>query len=53
MLGVNVPTLDEIDEALAFATEIPVEERGAPWHAYVDRLLAERKNLTDGRMVRA
>lgn len=38
----DAPTLEEIDEALAFATEIPVEDRGDPWHAYVDGLLKQR-----------
>lgn len=36
------PTLESIDEALAFATEIPMSERGNAWYAYVDSLLAQR-----------
>ena len=35
-------TLQEIDEALNHAREVPEDQRGAGWHAYVDRLLAKR-----------
>ena len=34
-------TLAEIDEALATAHAVPVEERGSIWQSFVDRLEAE------------
>ena len=38
-------TLDEVDEALAHANRVPVDERGLPWQAFVDRLLDDRNRL--------
>jgi hypothetical protein len=35
-------TLAEIDEALGYAKQLPANERGAAWHAFVDRLLEMR-----------
>ena len=36
-------TLDEIDEALHKAQEIPERERGPLWHGWVDGLLDQRR----------
>lgn len=44
-----MPTLAEIDEALQHCRAVPVSERGAPWHAYVDSLLAQREQLLRAR----
>lgn len=38
-------TLAEIDEALAHAQRVPIEDRGAAWYAYVDRLLEQRAEV--------
>jgi hypothetical protein len=38
-------TLAEIDEALAHANRIPLDERGPLWQAFVDRLLNDRLRL--------
>jgi hypothetical protein len=38
-------TLAEIDEALGYAKQLPANERGAAWHAFVDRLLEMRAAL--------
>ena len=38
-------TLDEVDEALAHANRVPVDERGPVWQAFVDRLLDDRNRL--------
>jgi hypothetical protein len=35
-------TLAEIDEALGYAQQLPADQRGAAWHAFVDRLLEMR-----------
>lgn len=35
-------TLADIDEALAHARAVPVEDRGAGWVAFVDGLLEQR-----------
>lgn len=40
-----MPTLTEVDEALAHAQAVAVDERGAAWHAYVDKLLELRRDL--------
>jgi hypothetical protein len=40
-----MPTLAEIDEALAHSSRIPVDERGTMWHRWVDSLLAQRARL--------
>lgn len=37
-----MPTLAEIDEALAHANAIPEDQRGAVWHRWVDSLLDQR-----------
>lgn len=44
-----MPTLDEIDEALHHCRAVPADERGAPWHAYVDSLLAQRESILRDR----
>lgn len=44
-----MPTLDEIDEALQHCRAVPPDERGAPWHAYVDSLLAQRDTILRNR----
>lgn len=38
----HAPSLAEIDEALTHANAIPLDERGAMWEAFVDRLLDQR-----------
>lgn len=35
-------SIDEVDSRLADAHEVPAEERGDPWHAYVNALLERR-----------
>ena len=40
-----MPTLEELDEALAHAKRVPIEERGPAWWAFVDGLLEQRKAL--------
>lgn len=42
-----MPTLAEVDEALAHAQRVPIENRGAAWYAYVDRLLEQRAQAVD------
>ena len=41
----HMPTITEVDEALGHAQAIPNDERGAAWHAFVDRLLEQRAAL--------
>jgi len=36
------PTLDEIDEALAHANAVALEDRGTMWQPFVDQLLDQR-----------
>jgi len=38
-------TLAEVEEALAHATRVPIEDRGPAWWAFVDGLLEQRKEL--------
>lgn len=38
-------TIAEVDEALNHAKRIPIEDRGAPWWAYVNGLLEQRRRL--------
>jgi hypothetical protein len=38
----HAPSVAEIDEALTHANAIPLDERGAIWQAFVDRLLDQR-----------
>lgn len=38
-------TLSELDEALRHLSLVPEAERGAPWHAYADAILEQRKHL--------
>lgn len=38
-----MPTLEEIDEALAHANAVAIEDRGTMWASFVDRLLEERQ----------
>lgn len=40
-------TLEEIDEALAHSSLVPLEKRGTVWHAWVDGLLEQRNQLTN------
>lgn len=37
-----MPTLSEVDEALAHLAAVPKDQRGAAWHAYADAMLTER-----------
>jgi hypothetical protein len=37
-----MPTLHEVDEALAHLAAVPKDQRGAAWHAYADAVLTER-----------
>jgi len=37
-----MPTLSEVDEALAHLSAVPKDQRGAAWWAYVDAVLTER-----------
>jgi hypothetical protein len=36
-------TLSDIDEALTYLNQVPVDERGAAWRAYLDAVLDQRK----------
>lgn len=36
-------TLADIDEALTHLNQVPVDERGAAWRAYLDAVLDQRK----------
>ena len=38
-------TLADVDEALAHANRIPLDDRGPLWQAFVDRLLDDRNRL--------
>ena len=38
-------TLLDIEEALAHASRVPDDQRGAAWHSWVDGLLEKRKAL--------
>ena len=38
-------TLADVDEALAHASRVPEDRRGAPWYAYTDHLLEMRAML--------
>jgi hypothetical protein len=40
-------TVTEIDEALTYARRLPANQRGAGWHAFVDKLLEMRAAQTD------
>jgi hypothetical protein len=40
-----MPTLAELDEALGHARQVPAEQRGSAWYAYVDRLLEQRAQI--------
>lgn len=40
-----MPTLAEVEEALAHARAVPSDQRGNAWHAYVDTLLTQRETL--------
>jgi len=35
-------TVAEIDQALGYARQLPPNERGTAWHAFVDKLLEMR-----------
>ena len=41
-----MPTVEQLDEALLHASLVPVDQRGKPWHAFVDSLLAQRNRIT-------
>jgi hypothetical protein len=41
-------TVAEIDEALGYARQLPADQRGAAWHAFVDRLLEMRAAKNTG-----
>jgi hypothetical protein len=36
-------TLADIDQALTYLNQVPVDERGAAWRAYLDAVLDQRK----------
>jgi len=38
-------TLAEVEEALRHTADVPADQRGEPWHAYVDGLLVQRETL--------
>jgi hypothetical protein len=38
-------TLADIDEALTYLNQVPVDDRGAAWRAYLDAVLDQRKDL--------
>ena len=40
-------TLTDIDEALAFLNQVPVEERGAAWYSYLDAVLDQRNDAKE------
>jgi hypothetical protein len=40
-------TVTEIDEALTYARRLPADQRGAGWHAFVDKLLEMRAAQTE------
>jgi len=41
-------SISEIDEALGYARRLPADQRGAAWHAFVDRLLEMRAQKNTG-----
>ena len=43
--GDQMPTVEEIDEALHHASLVPIDERGKPWAAWVDSLMDQRNRL--------
>jgi hypothetical protein len=45
-------TVAEIDEALGYARQLPADQRGAAWHAFVDRLLEMRAQKNTGALWR-
>ena len=44
----DAATVDEIDEALTYAQQLPPDERGPGWYAFVDRLLEMRAARNPG-----
>ena len=40
-------TLADIDAALTHLNQVPVDERGAAWRAYLDAVLDQRKNAKE------
>jgi predicted secreted protein len=46
-------TVAEIDEALGYARQMPAADRGAAWHAFVDRLLEMRAAKNTGATLTA
>jgi hypothetical protein len=45
--GSDMPTIDEVDEALRYTSLVPLDARGEGWHAWVDALLEQRKQLEE------
>ena len=43
LTGKVMETLADIDEALTYLNQVPVDERGAAWRAYLDAVLDQRK----------
>jgi predicted secreted protein len=41
-------TVAEIDQALGYARQLPPNERGTAWHAFVDKLLEMRAEKNTG-----
>jgi hypothetical protein len=44
----DTASITEIDEALTYARQLPPDQRGPAWHAFVDRLLEMRASKTTG-----
>ena len=40
-------TLTDIDEALTYLNQVPVDERGPAWRAYLDAILDQRKDAKE------
>ena len=40
-------TLTDIDEALTYLNQVPVDERGPAWRAYLDAVLDQRKDAKE------
>lgn len=40
-------SLDEVDQALRYLGQVPDDQRGPAWHAMSDRVLDQRKTLTE------
>jgi len=42
-----MPSIEEVDEALRYTSLVPTDARGEGWHAWVDALLEQRKQLEE------